>query len=212
MRVDQIALPFHHEVSFPNDPSAGGRSERLPAPFCESAMSLHPLIIQGAGLAGTVLFFVSFQCRSNRNLFRVQLLSYLFYTVHLMLLGATAGAVSYVINACRSLCLGSRWRFARRWEMCALLCLAQAASLFFTWNGWMSLLPVVANIAATLAGYTRNARKIRVAGMFINSPLWIAYDVLVGSWAGILDEVVSEISMIVSIVRFGWKELDREEA
>ena len=56
-------------------------------------------------------------------------------------------------------------------------------------------------------GYTHNAQKIRIAGMAINSPLWIIYDIIVGSWAGILDEVVSEISMAISIWRYGWKEL-----
>lgn len=45
--------------------------------------------------------------------------------------------------------------------------------------------------------------------MFINSPLWIIYDILVGSWAGILDEVVSEVSIIISIARYGWKNLDK---
>ena len=50
--------------------------------------------------------------------------------------------------------------------------------------------------------------KIRVAGIFINSPLWIIYDIIVGSWAGILDEVISEASMIISICRYGWKNLD----
>ena len=44
--------------------------------------------------------------------------------------------------------------------------------------------------------------------MFVNSPLWIIYDVIIGSWAGILDEIVTEISMIVSIFRYGWKNLD----
>ena len=70
----------------------------------------------------------------------------------------------------------------------------------FTWNGWWSILPVVANIAATIGGYTYNARKIRIVGMLINSPLWIVYDIVVGSWAGILDEIVSEVSMIISII------------
>ena len=55
-------------------------------------------LIQGIGFVGTLLFFVSFQCRSNRSLFRVQFLSYLFYTAHLLLLGAVTGAVSYIIN------------------------------------------------------------------------------------------------------------------
>ena len=47
--------------------------------------------------------------------------------------------------------------------------------------------------------------------MLINSPLWIIYDVIVGSWAGILDEVVSEASMVLSIIRYGWANLDKVE-
>lgn len=47
--------------------------------------------------------------------------------------------------------------------------------------------------------------------MFINSPLWIVYNAMSGSLAGILDEVVTELSMIISIFRFGWKSLDRVE-
>lgn len=167
--------------------------------------------IQLIGVAGTLLFFLSYQCRSNRNLFRVQLLSNLFYTAHLLLLGALTGGVSYMINTLRSFCLGSRWKFAHSQGMCAIICAMQLAALALTWSGWISILPVAANIAATLGGYTHNPRKIRIAGMCINSPLWIVYDVCVGSWAGLLDEAVTEGSMILSIVRFGWKNLDREE-
>ena len=167
--------------------------------------------IQLIGVAGTLLFFLSYQCRSNRNLFRVQLLSYLFYTAHLLLLGAVTGGVSYMINTLRSFCLGSRWKFAYSRAMCVIICAMQLAALALTWSGWISILPVAANIAATLGGYTHNPRKIRIAGMFVNSPLWIVYDLCVGSWAGILDEAVTEGSMILSIIRFGWKNLDREE-
>ena len=170
------------------------------------------MLIQLIGVAGTLLFFLSYQCRGNRNLFRVQLLSYLFYTAHLLLLGAMTGGVSYMINTLRSFCLGSRWKFAHSRAMCAIICIMQLAALALTWSGWISILPVAANIAATLGGYTHNPRKIRIAGMCINSPLWIVYDVCVGSWAGLLDEAVTEGSMILSIVRFGWKNLDREEA
>ena len=168
--------------------------------------------IQLIGVAGTLLFFLSYQCRNNRNLFRVQLLSYLFYTAHLLLLGALTGGVSYMINTLRSFCLGSRWKFAHSQGMCAIICAMQLAALALTWSGWVSILPVAANIAATLGGYTHNPRKIRIAGMCINSPLWIVYDLCVGSWAGLLDEAVTEGSMILSIVRFVWKNLDREEA
>lgn len=62
-----------------------------------------------------------------------------------------------------------------------------------------------------IGGYTYNARKIRMVGILINSPLWIIYDIVVGSWAGILDEIVSEASMIISILRYGWKNMDISE-
>ena len=165
--------------------------------------------IQVIGLTGTALFFMSYQCKSNRNLFRVQFLSYLCYTIHLLLLGAITGGISYILNAFRSFCLGSKIEFARSRKMCIIICILQIMALVITWSGWMSILPVAANIAATVGGYTHNARKIRIAGMFINSPLWILYDIMVGSWAGILDELFSEGSMILSVVRYGWKDLDR---
>lgn len=170
-------------------------------------MTVRNLLIQAIGFLGTILFCLSYQFRSNKALFRVQLISYLLYTVHLLLLGAVTGGVSYLLNTFRSFCLGSKRDFLKGKAMCAAICVLQLAALALTWNGWRSLLPIAANIAATIGGYTCNARKIRLVGMAINSPLWIVYDFLVGSWAGILDEVVSEISMAISIVRFGWKNL-----
>ncbi|MGN0673999.1 MAG: YgjV family protein [Anaerovoracaceae bacterium] len=168
------------------------------------------LIVQAIGFVGTILFFASFQFKENRTLFRVQFFSYLFYTTHLLLLGATTGAISYVINTVRSICLGSSSKLLRSRRMGALLCLLQLGVLWVTWDGWISILPVAANIASTIGGYTHNARSIRIAGMFVNSPLWIIYDIIVGSWAGIADELVSEASMIISVARFGWKGLEEE--
>ena len=73
----------------------------------------------------------SYQCKNNRNLFRVQLVSYVFYTAYLMLWGRLPAASA------------------------------------LTWNGWISLLPVAANIATTLPGYTNDPRKICLVGPLI---------------------------------------------
>ena len=47
--------------------------------------------------------------------------------------------------------------------------------------------------------------------MLINSPLWMIYNIIVGAWAGIIDEAVSEISIGISIARYGWKNLGTEQ-
>ena len=174
-------------------------------------MSIKFLFIQAVGILGTALFFLSYQCKQTKNLFRVQFVSYLCYTIHLLMLGAITGGISYVLNTLRSFCLGSKYTFLKSKLMCAIICALQVITLIFTWDKWWSVLPVAANIAATIGGYTHNGQKIRIAGMFINSPLWIIYDILVGSWAGILDEIVTEASMIISIIRYGWKNLDSAE-
>ena len=174
-------------------------------------MSEKFLFVQAIGFLGTILFFLSYQCKSNKNLFRVQFISYLCYTAHLLMLGAVTGGISYILNTVRSFCLGSKQELLKSKWMCGFICMLQIVTLFFTWSGWWSVLPVAANIASTIGGDTFNGKKIRAAGMFINSPLWIIYNVIVGSWAGILDEIVSEISMIVSVIRYGWKNLDTVE-
>lgn len=165
-------------------------------------MSIRDILIQAVGFLGTVLFFLSYQFKDNKALFRMQFFSYLCYTVHLIALGAVTGGISYLINLLRSFCLGSEKGFLRSKKMCALLCAAQLLTLLTTWSGPLSILPVAANIASTLGGYTHDAKKIRLSGMLINSPLWILYDIAVGSWAGVLDEAVSELSMIISLFRF----------
>lgn len=95
--------------------------------------------------------------------------------------------------------------------MCMILCSMQLVVLVTTWEGWISLLPVCANIATTIGGYTHNAQKIRIAGIFINSPLWIIYDLIIGSWAGAVDELASIASGIISIKRYGWNNLNKTD-
>lgn len=141
----------------------------------------------------------------------MQTASYCFYSTHYFLLGALTGSLSYLVNLLRSILLSSRRDCAHSWWACIGLCLLQAVIMCFTWAGWISILPCAANIASTIGGYTYNAQKIRAANMFVNSPLCIVYAVIVGSWAGVVDELISEAAIIISIIRYGWKNLDDQQ-
>lgn len=77
-----------------------------------------------------------------------------------------------------------------------------------TWSGPISLLPVATTVAGTIGYWTNNARNIRIANLAVNSPCMLLYDVLVKSWGGALNEAVTLVSIIISIIRFGWKALD----
>ena len=167
------------------------------------------LFTQLLAILGAVLYFLSYQCKDNCKLYAMQFLSYLFYIAHFIILGALTGGLSYILNLARSLFLASKWEFARSNKMCVILCSMQGIVAITTWAGWISLLPICANIASTIGVYTHNAQKIRIAGMFFNSPLWIIYDLIIGSWAGAIDELASIISAMISIRRYGWKNLNQ---
>lgn len=97
-------------------------------------MSVNLLLIQAIGFLGTILFFLSYQCKNNKMLFRVQFVSYLCYTVHLLLLGAITGGISYILNTVRSLCLSSESHFLKSKRVWGLLCALQIVTLVFTWG------------------------------------------------------------------------------
>lgn len=40
---------------------------------------------------------------------------------------------------------------------------------------------------------------------------WLTYDLIVGAYAGVLNETIAATSIIVSIIRFGWKSLGENE-
>ena len=93
---------------------------------------VHFILVQAVCFLGTIIFFLSYQCRSNRNLFRMQLASYLCYMTHMFLLGALTGGTSYILNVVRSYFLSSRSRFLHGWQMCGVICCLQLVTLYLT--------------------------------------------------------------------------------
>ena len=80
----------------------------------------------------------------------------------------------------------------------------------YTWAGLHSLLPFI-SVAVTSIGYwTDNAQKIRLSQL-IGSPCTLVYDVIIRSWGGVLNETIVILSIVISIARFGWKNMGDNE-
>ena len=76
-----------------------------------------------------------------------------------------------------------------------------------TWAGWISLLPFAAVSAASIGYWSNSARKIRLSQLLVGSPCTLIYDMIVGSWGGVTSEAITLVSILVSIARFGWRNL-----
>ena len=166
------------------------------------------IIIQAVGFFGVALFMASYQIRSNRALFLCQMLGCMVFCFQFFLLGAYTGALTLVVNAARNYLLikSSCWKWARSKAVLIFIIALLAAISLSTWDSWVSMLPF-ASVTATSIGYwTNNAQKIRISQL-IGSPLVLVYDALIHSWGGVLNESLTLASILISIVRFGWKKL-----
>lgn len=165
--------------------------------------------IQAIGFVGVALFIISYQIRSNRALFLCQLLGCLVFCLQFFLMGAYTGAIGLIINIVRNLLLlkADSWKWAKSKATMAVIILLLGVMTAYTWAGWKSLLPFI-SVAVTTVGYwTNNAQKIRLSQL-IGSPCTLAYDLIVRTWGGALSEAIAIVSILFSIYRFGWRNLN----
>ena len=116
--------------------------------------------------------------------------------------------ICLIINIIRNLLLVKRkeckW-VERKSTMLVILALLTAMTIY-TWSGIISLLPFIMVAVTTIGYWTNNAQKIRLS-QFIGSPCVLLYDVLIQSWGGVLNETITLVSIIISVIRFGWKNM-----
>ena len=165
-------------------------------------------VIQLIGFIGVAFFIASYQIKSNKALFIFQLIGSLVFCIQFYIMGALSGALSLVVNIIRNLLLikVNDWKWVKsKWTLATIIAILAAITVY-TWAGPMSILPFI-SVAVTSIGYwTNNAQKIRLSQM-IGSPTVLLYDFLIRSWGGVLNESIVIISILVSIVRFGWKNM-----
>ncbi len=168
------------------------------------------LIIQVIGFVAVAVFVLSYQIKSNRWLFLLQLIGSALFCLQFFLLDAFSGCLSLAVNIIRyALMMKYKdWSWVRKKWCPVFIALMFTAVLFFTWNGPVSLLAFIASVSSTFACWTNSPRKIRMVNLVCASPCWLIYDVIVFSLGGIVSESITIISIIVSFIRFGWSGLD----
>lgn len=83
---------------------------------------------------------------------------------------------------------GSRYLSHFQWEF-----------FFFTWEGFVSLLPLFAVIVGIYARWQEKPSQIRFLGL-VGTLLWLPYTVIVHSYAGTLTQLVLMVGILYGIM------------
>ena len=172
-------------------------------------MDLQFIAAQACGIIGVICFLLSYQVRSNRGLYLFQAGGCVAFGIQFLLLGAYSGCISQVYIIVRNMMLSmyNHWAWVRWKGWVPVFVILAAGVTAVTWDGPVSLLPMVTMTAGTIAMWTNNAGVIRLVGLIFVSPPWIVYDFIVGAYSAIINEVIIIASVLYSIYRFGWKQM-----
>ena len=175
-------------------------------------MSVSPIITQSIGFVAVTAFILSYQIKSNHWLFLLQLIGSALFCLQFFLLNAFSGCLSLAVNILRNALMMkyNDWKLVR-WKGCpVIITVLFAVILVLTWDGPVSLLAFIASVSSTFVYWTDSPRNIRLVNLVCASPCWLIYDIIVHSWGGLLSESITLVSILVSIIRFGWKGLDKD--
>lgn len=127
----------------------------------------------------------------------------LLFVVHYVLLGALTGAMMNLIEAGVVFVAYKRetekWAQYKYWPYIFIIAFIIAG--YITGKNLIDGLPIIAQIAGTIAVYQSRPRAIRFI-MLIPRPLWFFYNFTVGSQAGMIAEVFILASVLIGILRF----------
>ena len=164
---------------------------------------MNQILIQGIGFFALFFVILSFQKKKRVSLLLIMLAGLLLFVVHFSLLKAWTGALMNLVEAGVVFVSYKRevsgWAKKSFWPYVFILLYILFGLL--TVKNRIDILPIIAQIFGAIAVWQKNPRIIRYI-MLAPRPLWFIYNATVGSYAGMMTEILIFISVIIGIVRF----------
>ena len=160
------------------------------------------LIAQLFGIGAMVFLFLIYQQRSRKGMLLTKLSADICWVMHYLLLGAFAGLIPNAVGVFRELVFINRkdkkWASSVIWPIIFVIVNWTLGILSF--SSWYDILPILASSFVTFSLWLDDPRLTKI----ITVPICIAfltYDVFVGSYIGIVNELLSIISIVSFFIK-----------
>jgi len=164
---------------------------------------MSPIIIQSIGFFGLIALVLSYQQKNRTRILGLMLIGQVAFTLHFIMLGALTAVGMNIVGMIRSMVFllsdKKKWASWRYWPI-VFIVLFLVAGLMAK-ESWLGVLPVVAMVIETSGLWLKNLKRLRMISLFPH-PFWVVYNMIKGSWAGVITEVFVFSSILIAIVRY----------
>lgn len=158
-------------------------------------------LFQAVGFLALLLDVSSLQFKHRKNILILQILASVAWVIHFILIGAIAGAAMNGVGVLRSIGYYKFRSDPRPWWLpWALVALAIGVTIV-TWKSVYSLMPLFAMILAIYGLWQKGEQKIRIV-LLLCVPLWLVYNVIFHSYAGIASDLLALLSGSIALYRY----------
>ncbi len=160
------------------------------------------VLIRIFGIIGLILCIIPFQFKKHKHIVLCKMASELTFAVQYLLLGAYTGALVDLVSGLRNFLYH---KFVDNGKSTLPLIIGFAvlviAIALGSWAGPISLLPMAAKVITTVSYGMKSEKLLR----YITLPsciCWIAYNVVIGAWEGMIADSLAFISILIAIYKF----------
>ncbi len=166
-------------------------------------------IAQVFGFLALAANISSFHFKQYRQIVGFQMLSSVLFTIHFILLyssGQSDAITAGVLNALSLfrnglLLLTEKKRTGKETALIAgFFSMAVVVIGLMTWNSWVSILFIIAMVLVTVSMSVRKPNLLRLLTLTA-APFALAYDLLIGSLGGSVNEAISFLSALIAFLR-----------
>ena len=156
------------------------------------------IVIHILGICAMLSLFLIYQQKSRRNIILCKLSADIFWVAHYFLLGAVGGMIPNAIGIFREIVFYNRntQKWARTPVWVAVFIIINLALGINTFSTWYNVIPIVASSFVTVSLWINkpNLTKLITIPICI---LFLIYDIFVNSYMGIINEIISLISIFI---------------
>jgi hypothetical protein len=161
------------------------------------------IIIQAIGFVAVGLSIFAYQYNKRATMLGFDMSAAFLYALHFFLLGApTGGAMNFIGGVRAAIYYKYPPTKARKWIF-VLFMFSSCLATYYFWEGFISLLALGGTLSYGIAYWQTNPKYIR-RYLLLSFPLWFAYNFIVGSYPGMLIELILLASNLIGQYRFDY--------
>ena len=163
---------------------------------------INTLLVQGIGAIGYSTLAFSYYKEKKEQILFMQIIAYIFFTVHYYLLNGITGAICNLIGlvALITIYVFEKYNLGNKLFISITCMIAVFVINIITFQNFFSIFPIIASIIVIISFLDNNEKNIRIIGV-IAAVCWLIYAIAYKSYVAIVFEVLTLVGVFIALLK-----------